>query len=178
VTNEPVQADPTGVGAWAHARHQTELVFSPACRRRRVTVAGTGSGGLTSVTPSAERGHDAPRARYEAEALPSSVGAGPVGPARVTPAAERGHDVPQARHETGQVLSPAGRGRRVAVAGTGSGGPTPVTPSAEGGHDAPLAQTVGDKRRATLRCGTASLTETAGRAPFERYGRRAGEGAR
>ncbi|MFJ4974369.1 DUF6380 family protein [Streptomyces coeruleorubidus] len=48
----------------------------------------------------------------------------------------------------------------------------------ERGHGAPLRQTVGDKRRATLRRGTASLTETVGRAPFELDGRRAGEGAR
>ncbi|MFJ4535092.1 DUF6380 family protein [Streptomyces tibetensis] len=37
---------------------------------------------------------------------------------------------------------------------------------------------VGAKRRATLRPGAASLTETAGRAPFEQYARAAGEGAR
>lgn len=37
----------------------------------------------------------------------------------------------------------------------------------------------GEKRRATLRCRVASLTETTGRAPFEhRYDGRAGEGAR
>ncbi|MFH8496210.1 DUF6380 family protein [Streptomyces coeruleorubidus] len=48
----------------------------------------------------------------------------------------------------------------------------------ERGHDAPLRRTVGDKRRATLRRGTASLTETVGRAPFEQDGRCAGEGAR
>ncbi|MEU0201097.1 MULTISPECIES: DUF6380 family protein [unclassified Streptomyces] len=35
----------------------------------------------------------------------------------------------------------------------------------------------GGKRRATLRPGPASLTETAGRAAFERHGRPAGEGA-
>ncbi|MGW0495426.1 DUF6380 family protein [Streptomyces sp. NPDC003007] len=34
------------------------------------------------------------------------------------------------------------------------------------------------KRRATLRPGAASLTETAGRAPFEKHARAAGEGAR
>ncbi|MFF6911380.1 DUF6380 family protein [Streptomyces sp. NPDC012466] len=37
---------------------------------------------------------------------------------------------------------------------------------------------VGVKRRATLRPGTASLTETAGRAPFEQHARAAEEGAR
>ncbi|MFH8656113.1 DUF6380 family protein [Streptomyces afghaniensis] len=45
-------------------------------------------------------------------------------------------------------------------------------------HDHPPGHTVGDKRRATLRRGAASLTETVGRAPFEQCGRRAGEGAR
>ncbi|MFE7901134.1 DUF6380 family protein [Streptomyces sp. NPDC057424] len=49
--------------------------------------------------------------------------------------------------------------------------------TAERGHDAPLGQAVGANRRATLRRGAASLTETAGRAPFEQLGRRAGEGA-
>ncbi|WDV57028.1 hypothetical protein PV963_38815 [Streptomyces coeruleorubidus] len=53
-----------------------------------------------------------------------------------------------------------------------------MAPAGGRGCDAPLGQTVGDKRRATLRRGTASLTETVGRAPFEQYGRRAGEGAR
>ncbi|MFD5837178.1 DUF6380 family protein [Streptomyces collinus] len=37
---------------------------------------------------------------------------------------------------------------------------------------------VGDNRRATLRCGAASLTETAGRAPFEQHAPAMGEGAR
>ncbi|WP_234329691.1 DUF6380 family protein [Streptomyces viridochromogenes] len=37
----------------------------------------------------------------------------------------------------------------------------------------------GEKRRATLRCRVASLTETTGRAPFKYpHGGRAGEGAR
>ncbi|MFI7014679.1 DUF6380 family protein [Streptomyces sp. NPDC050164] len=66
----------------------------------------------------------------------------------------------------------------MAVVGAGSGGSACVASAGERGHDAPLGQTVGDKRRATLRRGTASLTETVGRAPFEQYGRRAGEGAR
>ncbi|WP_229864068.1 DUF6380 family protein [Streptomyces djakartensis] len=43
--------------------------------------------------------------------------------------------------------------------------------------DIPLPGTAADKRRATLRRGAASLTETAGRAPFEKHGHRAGEGA-
>ncbi|MFD9984381.1 DUF6380 family protein [Streptomyces massasporeus] len=37
---------------------------------------------------------------------------------------------------------------------------------------------VGGKRRATLRRGAASLTETAGRAPFEQHASARGEGAR
>jgi hypothetical protein len=40
--------------------------------------------------------------------------------------------------------------------------------------DAAVAET----RQATLRPGAASLTETAGRAPFEQHARAAGEGAR
>ncbi|WP_240982562.1 DUF6380 family protein [Streptomyces sp. S3(2020)] len=36
----------------------------------------------------------------------------------------------------------------------------------------------GEKWHATLRSGTASLTATAGRAPFKHRGGRAGEGAR
>ncbi|MEX1659053.1 MULTISPECIES: DUF6380 family protein [Streptomyces] len=36
----------------------------------------------------------------------------------------------------------------------------------------------GEKRHATLRSGTASLTATVGRAPFEHHGVRAGEGVR
>ncbi|MFC9126362.1 DUF6380 family protein [Streptomyces sp. NPDC057099] len=46
------------------------------------------------------------------------------------------------------------------------------------GCDVPLRHTVGDKRWATLRCGVASQTETAGPAAFSAHGRRAGEGAR
>ncbi|MFF5955425.1 DUF6380 family protein [Streptomyces luteogriseus] len=46
------------------------------------------------------------------------------------------------------------------------------------GCDAPLGRAVGDNRRATLRRGAASLTETAGRAPFERHAPAMGEGAR
>ncbi|GGU28252.1 hypothetical protein GCM10010244_63290 [Streptomyces coeruleorubidus] len=67
---------------------------------------------------------------------------------------------------------------RVAVVGAGSGGPARVASADERGHGAPLGRTVGDKWWATLRRGTASLTETVGRAPVEQYGRRAGEGAR
>ncbi|MEU1913006.1 DUF6380 family protein [Streptomyces massasporeus] len=37
---------------------------------------------------------------------------------------------------------------------------------------------VGGKRRATLRRGAASLTKTAGRAPFEQHASAMGEGAR
>ncbi|MEU4464706.1 DUF6380 family protein [Streptomyces sp. NPDC024017] len=46
------------------------------------------------------------------------------------------------------------------------------------GCDAPLGRAVGDNRRATLRREAASLTETAGRAPFEQHARAEGEGAR
>ncbi|MFI9749223.1 DUF6380 family protein [Streptomyces collinus] len=46
------------------------------------------------------------------------------------------------------------------------------------GCDAPPGRAVGDNRRATLRCGAASLTETAGRAPFEQHAPAMGEGAR
>ncbi|MGI5366076.1 DUF6380 family protein [Streptomyces iakyrus] len=46
------------------------------------------------------------------------------------------------------------------------------------GCDAPLGRAVGDNRRATLRRGAASLTETAGRAPFEQHAPAKGEGAR
>jgi hypothetical protein len=38
--------------------------------------------------------------------------------------------------------------------------------------------TAGEKWHATLRSGTASLTATAGRAPFDHHGRRTGEVAR
>ncbi|WP_451694266.1 DUF6380 family protein [Streptomyces swartbergensis] len=106
------------------------------------------------------------------------TGAGPGGPARVASSAERGHDVPQACYETEPVLSPVRRRGSAPVTGAGPGGPARVASSAGHRHDAPTGHTVGDKRRATLRRGTASLTETVGRAPFERYGHRAGEGAR
>ncbi|MFJ3617164.1 DUF6380 family protein [Streptomyces iakyrus] len=46
------------------------------------------------------------------------------------------------------------------------------------GCAAPRGRAVGDKRRATLRRGAASLTETAGRAPFEQHAPAMGEGAR
>ncbi|WP_373569334.1 DUF6380 family protein [Streptomyces sp. FXY-T5] len=42
----------------------------------------------------------------------------------------------------------------------------------------PLGRAVGDNRRATLQCGAASLTETAGPAPFELHAPALGEGAR
>ncbi|MET9684783.1 DUF6380 family protein [Streptomyces coeruleorubidus] len=106
------------------------------------------------------------------------VGAGPGGSARVAPAAERGHGASQVRHATEPVFSLARRRGCVVVVGAGPGGSARVASAAERGHDAPIGQTVGDKRRATLRCGTASLSETVGRAPFEQCGRRAGEGAR
>ncbi|MEU0222290.1 DUF6380 family protein [Streptomyces sp. NPDC006265] len=46
------------------------------------------------------------------------------------------------------------------------------------GCDAPLGRAVADNRRATLRRGAASLTETAGRAPFEQRAPALGEGSR
>ena len=46
------------------------------------------------------------------------------------------------------------------------------------GCDVLPGRAVGDNRRATLRCGAASLTETAGRAPFEQHAPAMGEGAR
>ncbi|WP_416351860.1 DUF6380 family protein [Streptomyces sp. NEAU-H22] len=46
------------------------------------------------------------------------------------------------------------------------------------GCDVPLGRAVGDNRRATLQCGAASLTETAGPAPFELHAPALGEGAR
>ncbi|MDQ1014740.1 DUF6380 family protein [Streptomyces afghaniensis] len=60
----------------------------------------------------------------------------------------------------------------------GSGGLAGLAPAARRGRGALPGPAVGDKRRATLRRGVASLTETVGRASFEQRGRRAGEGAR
>ncbi|MEU0243272.1 DUF6380 family protein [Streptomyces sp. NPDC006235] len=85
---------------------------------------------------------------------------------------------PHACREVQPVPSLASRRGRVAVVGAGPGGCARVAPTAGRGHDAPLGQTVADNRWATLRRGVASLTETVGRASFERYGRRTGEGAR
>jgi hypothetical protein len=53
-----------------------------------------------------------------------------------------------------------------------------VTRVAGRGCDAPVGRAVGDNRRATLRRGAASLTETVGRAPFEQHAPAMGEGAR
>ncbi|MEU0385333.1 DUF6380 family protein [Streptomyces chartreusis] len=75
------------------------------------------------------------------------------------------------------MLSPVRRRGRCVVVGLGPGGRARVA-AAGCGHDVPHRNAVGDKRRATLRRAVASLTETAGRAPFEQDGRRAGEGAR
>ncbi|MFF9115185.1 DUF6380 family protein [Streptomyces massasporeus] len=69
------------------------------------------------------------------------------------------------------------RGRGAGV--DGQPGHRPHAISAAGrGHHAPPAQAVADNRRATLRRGAASLTETAGRAPFEQHASARGEGAR
>ncbi|MFF5965328.1 DUF6380 family protein [Streptomyces collinus] len=46
------------------------------------------------------------------------------------------------------------------------------------GCAAPLGRAVGDNRRATLRRGAASLTETAGRARFGQHAPALGEGVR
>ncbi|MEU3378686.1 DUF6380 family protein [Streptomyces caelestis] len=85
---------------------------------------------------------------------------------------------PWARHEAEPVLSVVRRRGRVAVVGAGSGDSARVARVVGRGRDSSLGHAVGDKRWATLRRGTASLTEMAGRAPFEQCGRRAGEGAR
>ncbi|WP_419249081.1 DUF6380 family protein [Streptomyces luteogriseus] len=83
---------------------------------------------------------------------------------------------PQAPHETGPVPSPVRRRGRAAVGEARSAGSAPASVAGRG-HDAPHGHAVGDNRRATLRRGAASLTETAGRAPFERHALAMGEGA-
>jgi 2,4-dienoyl-CoA reductase (NADPH2) len=40
------------------ACHETELVYTPAARRRRVAVVGAGPAGLSAATVAAQRGHD------------------------------------------------------------------------------------------------------------------------
>ncbi|MFJ5726981.1 DUF6380 family protein [Streptomyces paradoxus] len=89
---------------------------------------------------------------------------------RAARVAERGCDAVLVRDEVEPVSSPVRRRGRAAGAGDVAG-------PAGRGCDAPLGRTVGDNRRATLRRGAASLTETAGRAPIERHGRRARKGA-
>ncbi|MFI6851210.1 DUF6380 family protein [Streptomyces sp. NPDC050416] len=147
------------------------------------TTRPVGAGPRCRTAPRSTTPH-ARQARHETEPTLSPArrrgsapvaGAGTGRSARVTSVAERGCDVRQSRHESEPVLSLVRRRRRV---GVGSGGLAGVTPAAERGHGASSGHTVGDKRRATLRRGVASLTETVGRASFERYGRRAGEGAR
>ena len=90
---------------------------------------------------------------------------------RAARVAERGGDALLGRDEAEPVSSPVRRGGRAAGVGGAAG-------TAGRGCDVPLGRTVGDNRRATLRRGAASLTETAGRAPIARHGRRARKGAR
>ncbi|MFJ7175573.1 DUF6380 family protein [Streptomyces massasporeus] len=75
------------------------------------------------------------------------------------------------------VPSPLRRRWRAAAGDARPAGSAPA-PVAGRGHDAPRGHTVGDKRRATLRRRAASLTETAGRAPFEQRASASGEDAR
>jgi hypothetical protein len=164
VTNEPVQVDATA--ARAHAPRAGAVLRSRSVPEPVVPHAPQACRETEPVLSLARR-----RGRVAV--------AGPGGSARVAPGAERRYDASRAHHETEPVLSLARRRRRGAVVSAGPDGSARGSSAAtERGHDAPLRQTVGDKRRATLRRGTASLTETVGRAPFELDGRRAGEGAR
>ncbi|WP_086559198.1 DUF6380 family protein [Streptomyces africanus] len=176
MTNEPVREDATDIrpaGACARcqaapqstapharqARHETVPVFSLA---RRQGSAGGGSG--ARVTPAVGRGCGVPQACAGTEPVlsPDRCGrVGAIGVAAPAPLRDR-LDVPVLG-----VTRPAGL-RRDAL-------PRPLQRRE---HDALPGPAVGDKWRATLRRGAASLTETVGRAPFEQCGRRAGEGAR
>lgn len=84
----------------------------------------------------------------------------------------------QACRDTEPMRTPVLRRERAAVAGGRPGRRTHTISPAGHGHDAPPGHTVADHRRATLRPGVASLTQTAGRAPFEHRDPAAGEGAR
>ncbi|MEU5389953.1 DUF6380 family protein [Streptomyces tibetensis] len=85
---------------------------------------------------------------------------------------------PQACCDTEPVHAPVRR-REQSAGVDGRPGCRAHAKSAAGrGHHAPPGQAVADNQRATLRAGAASLTETAGRAPFEQHARAAGEGAR
>ncbi|MFH9984920.1 DUF6380 family protein [Streptomyces luteogriseus] len=86
--------------------------------------------------------------------------------------------VPQARPDTEPVHAPVRRRERGAGVDGQPGCRPHAIPAAGRGHHAPPAQAVADNRRATLRRGAASLTETAGRAPFGRHAPAMGEGAR
>ncbi|MFD5157304.1 DUF6380 family protein [Streptomyces hawaiiensis] len=165
MTNEPVQRDTTG--DLAHP-------------------ARAGAGLYRRAAPESTLPR-APRARHEIEPVLSLVcrrgragvvGAGPEGSARVAGAAGRGHDALRACRVIEPVLSLVCRRGRAAGGGAGPDGLARVPRTAERGHDSPLGRAVGDNRRATLRCWAASLTETAGRAPFEQHGPAAGEGMR
>jgi hypothetical protein len=85
---------------------------------------------------------------------------------------------PRARDEAEPVLSQARRRGHAPVVRAVPGASVRVARAAGRDHAAPLGPAVGDNRWATLRCGAASLTETAGRAPFEQHAKAAGEDAR
>lgn len=157
MTNGPVQRDTTG--------DRTHPGRAGACLCR--TAASE------SAVPRA------PRTCDEAEPVLSPVvGAVPGASVRVARAAERGQDAPRARHEIEPVLSPARRRGCAEAVAAGQEGSVRVPRAAGRDHGAPDGRAVGDNRRATLRCGAASLTETAGRAPFEQHAKAAGEEAR
>ncbi|MGA5200973.1 DUF6380 family protein [Streptomyces variegatus] len=143
------------------------------------THPGRVGAGLCRTAASESAVPRAPRTCDEAEPVLSPVvGAVPGASVHVARAAERGQDAPRARHEFEPVLSPARRRGRVEAVGAGPDGPVHVARTAGRDQGAPHGRAVGDNRRATLRCGAASLTETAGRAPFEQHAKAAGEDAR
>jgi hypothetical protein len=157
VTNGPVQRDTTG------DRTHPGRAGAGLCRRAA----------SESAVPRA------PRTCDEAEPVLSPVvGAVPGASVRVARAAERGQDAPRARHELEPALSPARRRGCAEAVVAGQDGSVRVPRAAGRNHGAPDGRAVGGNRRATLRCGAASLTETAGRAPFEQHAKAAGEEAR
>ncbi|MFF8933596.1 DUF6380 family protein [Streptomyces paradoxus] len=160
MTNGPVQKD-TSDGHTT--RDETEPVVFPVCRR--------GCVGLGARAWVAGCGREAVLVGDEVEPVVFPVcRRGCVGLGARAWVAGRGREAVLVRDKVGPVSSPVRRRGRAAGVG-GVAGP------AGRGCDAPLGRTVGDNRRATLRRGAASLTETAGRAPMKRHGRRAGKGA-